>query len=233
MNGIAARREQAEVEREHGSLAELEERMEALGSRALQPSPLLELQRKEATTTQSIEALMSGIEQMRGRVLTANLAAFAAIRASCISSFGELVPSMELALDLEQDDPNGEVHPAAEQQLPLGRAQVTCRIRNRDGSNPEWRSGLGELSGGQRTLLNISLLLAVAKFNPSMLLLMDEVDAALDEVNGRKVALMLRDVSKVSQVIAISHRQEFHQLADHIVSLAKRGDFTAVGSAVQ
>ena len=59
--------------------------------------------------------------------------------------------------------------------------QISFLIRNRAvggvhaDSNGEWRSGLAELSGGQRTLLNISLLLALAKYCPSAVLLLDEV----------------------------------------------------------
>ena len=82
-----------------------------------------------------------------------------------------------------------------------------------------WRVGLKELSGGQNTLLNVSALLAVATLRPSPVLLMDEIDAALDEHNTARVARRLHRLSKHTQVIAISHRKEFHALADHIVRL--------------
>ena len=74
-----------------------------------------------------------------------------------------------------------------------------------------------------------SLLLAVAQHRPSMVLLMDEVDAALDEVNAKRVAELLKEISKTSQVIAISHRVEFQKVADHFVELRKNGSYTAVG----
>ena len=50
-----------------------------------------------------------------------------------------------------------------------------------------WSSGLGQLSGGQRTLVSLALLLAAARAGSrSSLFVMDEVDAALDEHNQVK-----------------------------------------------
>ena len=59
-------------------------------------------------------------------------------------------------------------------------------------------------------------------------LLMDEVDAALDEQNTQRVAAMLKEVARTSQVVAISHHKEFHELADHVVHLSKASDHTVV-----
>ena len=109
-------------------------------------------------------------------------------------------------------------------------SSASFRIRNRATTDEAsaWRSGLHELSGGQRTLLNISLLLAVVKHRPSTLLLFDEIDAALDEHNTGRVAALLKELSADSQVIAVSHRKEFHSLADRIVQLNKVQNFTLV-----
>ena len=75
-------------------------------------------------------------------------------------------------------------------------------------------------------MLKISALLAVAKYRPSMVVLMDEVDAALDEHNTRRIGQLMKELARSTQVIAISHRKEFQQLADHIVRLHKDGDHT-------
>ena len=61
-----------------------------------------------------------------------------------------------------------------------------------------------------------------------MLLLMDEVDAALDDVNAARVAALLKELSARSQVVAISHRPEFHRAADHTIKLTKERDHTIV-----
>lgn len=44
-----------------------------------------------------------------------------------------------------------------------------------------WKESLSELSGGQRTLLSLSLTLAMLKFKPAPFYILDEIDAALDE----------------------------------------------------
>jgi chromosome segregation protein len=100
-----------------------------------------------------------------------------------------------------------------------------CTSSGRPG---EWRHCLQELSGGQLALLNLSILLAIARHRPSLVLLMDEVDAALDEHNAARVAALLKNLSTESQVIAISHRPEFHCVADHLIRLHKDGQHTAV-----
>ena len=113
-------------------------------------------------------------------------------------------------------------------QLAESGAHFRLRIKGTTGG---WLDGPQELSGGQRTLLNLSLLLAIAQHRPSMVLLMDEVDAALDESNASRVASLLKELSKTVQVIAISHRPEMHRAADHIVRLTKDKGFTVVAES--
>jgi ABC-type transport system involved in cytochrome bd biosynthesis fused ATPase/permease subunit len=66
----------------------------------------------------------------------------------------------------------------------------------------------------------LALLLALARLRPCPLLLLDEMDAALDESNAAKVAALLAELSATCQVIAISHRVELHRAAHHIVRRA-------------
>ena len=80
----------------------------------------------------------------------------------------------------------------------------------------------------QRAMLKISALLAVARYRPSLVVLFDEVDAALDEHNTGRIGAMLKELSRSAQVVAVSHRPEFQKLADHTVRLAKSADHTVV-----
>ena len=60
-------------------------------------------------------------------------------------------------------------------------------------SHPKKRiSSLEMLSGGERSLVAISLLFAMSQVNPPPFLILDETDAALDEANSQKYALMLK-----------------------------------------
>ncbi|XP_029049101.1 structural maintenance of chromosomes protein 2 isoform X1 [Osmia bicornis bicornis] len=67
-----------------------------------------------------------------------------------------------------------------------------------------WKESLGELSGGQRSLVALSLILAMLLFNPAPLYILDEVDAALDLSHTENIGLMLKRHFKRSQFIVVS-----------------------------
>ena len=68
--------------------------------------------------------------------------------------------------------------------------------------------GLEMLSGGERALTSIALLFAVSQVNPPPFIILDETDAALDEANSKKYGDMIESLSKVSQLILITHNRE-------------------------
>lgn len=69
------------------------------------------------------------------------------------------------------------------------------------GFNGVWKEGLGELSGGQRSLVALSLILAMLRFRPAPLYILDEVDAALDLSHTQNIGTMLSKHFKNSQVM--------------------------------
>src|SRR3990167_2413711 len=68
--------------------------------------------------------------------------------------------------------------------------------------------GLDMLSGGERALTSIALLFAMSQVNPPPFIILDETDAALDEANSKKYGDMIENLSKVSQLILITHNRE-------------------------
>ncbi|XP_045453159.1 structural maintenance of chromosomes protein 2 [Melitaea cinxia] len=72
------------------------------------------------------------------------------------------------------------------------------------GFNNAWKESLGELSGGQRSLVALSLVLAMLLFKPAPLYVLDEVDAALDLSHTQNIGHMLRDHFRHSQFIIVS-----------------------------
>lgn len=68
--------------------------------------------------------------------------------------------------------------------------------------------GLQMLSGGERALVSIALLFAITAVNPPPFLVLDETDAALDEANSQKYAAILKELSKKTQLIIITHNRE-------------------------
>src|SRR6202030_2183944 len=70
------------------------------------------------------------------------------------------------------------------------------------------------MSGGEKTLTAVALLLAVFRSKPSPFCLLDEVDAALDEANTARLTGVLRDFLDQSQFIIITHSKKTMAVAD-------------------
>ena len=92
-------------------------------------------------------------------------------------------------------------------------------------SHPKKRiSSLEMLSGGERSLVAISLLFAMSQVNPPPFLILDETDAALDEANSRKYALMLKSLGEKTQLVVITHNRETMRQADIIYGITMNAD---------
>jgi len=75
---------------------------------------------------------------------------------------------------------------------------------------------LSLLSGGEKTLTAIALLLAIFRNKPSPFCLLDEVDAALDEANTQRLAGVLREFLDRSQFIVVTHKKRTMAAADRL-----------------
>jgi len=64
------------------------------------------------------------------------------------------------------------------------------------------------LSGGERALTSIAMMFAMVQVNPPPFLVLDEVDAALDESNSQKYAELLKNLSRRTQLILVTHNRE-------------------------
>ncbi|KAJ1435079.1 RecF/RecN/SMC [Ochromonadaceae sp. CCMP2298] len=73
--------------------------------------------------------------------------------------------------------------------------------------NNIWKDSLTELSGGQRSLLALSLILALLLFKPAPMYILDEVDAALDLSHTQNIGMMLRTHFSTSQFIVVSLKE--------------------------
>ncbi len=80
------------------------------------------------------------------------------------------------------------------------------------------------LSGGERTLTSIALICAILRTNPSPFVILDEVEAALDEANTLRVVQILKELSEASQFIIITHNRVTMHAADAIYGVTMGGN---------
>lgn len=79
-----------------------------------------------------------------------------------------------------------------------------------------WKQSLTELSGGQRSLIALSLILALLQFKPAPMYILDEVDAALDLSHTQNIGRLIKTRFKGSQFIVVSLKDGMFQNANRI-----------------
>jgi chromosome segregation protein len=86
------------------------------------------------------------------------------------------------------------------------------------------------LSGGEKSLAAIALILAIILYRPTPFLVLDEVDAALDDANVALFAKIIREIAVNSQVILITHNKKTMEVAENLfgVTMQKHGISTMV-----
>jgi len=80
------------------------------------------------------------------------------------------------------------------------------------------------LSGGERALTAIALICAIISANPSPFVVLDEVDAALDEANSERLAKILDDLSHKTQFIVITHNRASMRRANILYGITMQDD---------
>jgi chromosome segregation protein len=73
---------------------------------------------------------------------------------------------------------------------------------------------ISQLSGGEKTMTCVALLMSIFKSKPSPFCILDEVDAALDEANNQRFNLIVQEFLELSQFIIITHSKRTMQIAD-------------------
>jgi chromosome segregation protein len=83
---------------------------------------------------------------------------------------------------------------------------------------------LSLLSGGERSLTAVALLVAIFRARPSPFYVMDEVEAALDDTNLGRLISILEELREASQLIVITHQKRTMEVADALYGVSMRGD---------
>ena len=83
---------------------------------------------------------------------------------------------------------------------------------------------LSLLSGGERSLAAVALLIAIFKARPSPFYIMDEVEAALDDANLGRLLQIFEELRHTSQLIVITHQKRTMEIADALYGVSMRAD---------
>ncbi len=166
----------------------------------------LNAQAQDLTTAK--EDLQKIIKDLSEEMITRFDAEFAKIQANFSKSFRELFGGGNARLELtESEDPlQAGVEIVAE---PPGKKLQSITL----------------LSGGEKALTAIAILFAILRLRPMPFCLLDEIEAALDDSNVSRFAQYLKNFSKETQFIVITHRKPTMMLADSLygVTMEERG----------
>ncbi|MFH1080271.1 MAG: chromosome segregation protein SMC [Pseudomonadota bacterium] len=80
------------------------------------------------------------------------------------------------------------------------------------------------LSGGEKSLAAIALIFAIILYRPTPFLILDEVDAALDDANILLFNRLIKDISARSQIVMITHNKRTMEAASHLFGVTMQND---------
>ncbi|KAK6383595.1 Structural maintenance of chromosomes protein 2 [Exophiala oligosperma] len=115
--------------------------------------------------------------------------------------FSDLLPGNNTAKLVPLDDDINRIQQGLEVKVCLGKV---------------WKQSLTELSGGQRSLVALSLILALLQFKPAPMYILDEVDAALDLSHTQNIGRIIKTRFTGSQFIVVSLKDGMFQNANRV-----------------
>lgn len=171
-----------------------------------------------ADLTQTRKDLLTIIEELDERMQSIFLAAFEDTKAAFGEVFPVLFPGGSGSISLT--DPDSPLTTGIEVSVrPVGK-----KIER-----------LSLLSGGERSLAAVALLVAIFKARPSPFYILDEVEAALDDANLGRLLGVFEQLRETSQLIVITHQKRTMEIADALygVSMRQDGVSAVVGQRVR
>ncbi len=151
---------------------------------------------QEKDLIKSIKDLKEAIEKIDEEITKRFFAAFKAVNKVFRQTFKRVFGGGSARLVLTSEDPTE------------AGIEIEAKPPGKKHSN------INLLSGGERTLVVISLLYALYSIHPAPFLVLDEIDAALDEINILRFTELLKSISEKTQVIVITHKKVTMEAAD-------------------
>ncbi|OPX15765.1 AAA family ATPase, partial [Gordonia sp. i37] len=151
--------------------------------------------------------LMSVVEEVDARILQVFTEAYADVEREFAQVFSTLFPGGEGRLILTE---------------PGDMLTTGVEVEARPPGKKVKRLSL--LSGGEKSLTAVAMLVAIFRARPSPFYVMDEVEAALDDTNLRRLISLFEQLRERSQLIVITHQKPTMQVADALYGVSMRGD---------
>ncbi|MFW0796374.1 chromosome segregation protein SMC [Gordonia sp. CPCC 205515] len=151
--------------------------------------------------------LLAVVEEVDARILQVFTEAYADVEREFTQVFSTLFPGGEGRLVLTNPD----------DMLTTG-IEVEARPPGKKVKR------LSLLSGGEKSLTAVAMLVAIFRARPSPFYVMDEVEAALDDTNLRRLIALFEQLRERSQLIVITHQKPTMEVADALYGVSMRGD---------
>ncbi len=218
-------------------IKELREKIQRLGNVNLDAiSELQELEQKQAFYATQLADLASGKQQLEAMIEEINRESsirfeqtFNTVREHFQAMFRKLFGGGKADIILEIEPEEQAPSSDALAQLPDGQLMaegqtLAPKKKKRDildagveiiarppGKQP---ATISQLSGGEKAMTCIALLMSIFKSKPSPFCILDEVDAPLDEANNQRFGLIIQEFLAMSQFIIITHHKRTMQICD-------------------
>jgi len=160
------------------------------------------LKTQQTDLVTSLESLADTIKRIDRKSRERFMAAFEEINEKFKDVFSRLLPGGRARLILtDESDP-------LESGIDILAQPVGKRL-----------SSITLLSGGEKAVTAIALIFAVFMVKPTPFCMMDEMDAPLDDINTERIIDLLKEISRFSQVILITHNKKTMEMADTLYGL--------------
>lgn len=180
--------------------------------------------------TDAIEQLREVIKEMDKKIHSAFVGAYKQINTEFTKYFRILfnggnakLSKINVEKNVRKDDDSDDED---EEQAEENRKSVKTEIGIEIHAVPPNKKArhLSLLSGGERSLTSIAMLFAIISFNPPPFIILDEVEAALDEANSRRLAKIFSELSAKTQFIIITHNRETMRHSDVLYGVTMGND---------
>lgn len=222
-----------------GDLASIGEVDEALLKEARETEERYEFLKREGSDLERAKADLEGlIADLKQKIKTEFTDALGKINEEFNNFFRIMFGGGQAKLKLKALEKRVRA-PKAETDVPEGETEEETDVEEVIEEEPEEgievdvklpRKHVGSLemlSGGERSLVGVAALFALISVSPPPFLVLDEVDAALDEQNARRFAQILKEFSKKTQFVVVTHNRATMEAADILYGVTLNDDGTS------